>query len=80
MGMNVGTADEDGEDVQRVAKKYLTPERLVILVVGQKDEILQGSPTHPVKLTELGGGKLTHLPLRDPLTLKPMTQAAATGE
>jgi hypothetical protein len=60
------------DDVLRVAKKYLTLDQLVILAVGQKDEILLGHPDHPVKLTELVKGPLTDVPLRDPMTMKPM--------
>lgn len=65
------------DDVQRVAQKYLKPDRFVILVVGDKKEIMLGHPNHDVKLTQFGGGRLVDLPLRDPLTMKPIAAAKA---
>ena len=61
-------------DVQRVAKRLLTPDQAVILVVGQRDEILLGHPDHNDQLSDFGGGNLIEWPLRDPLTLRPMSE------
>ncbi len=63
------------DDVQTVAKKYLDEDRVVILMVGDKDEIEKGHPDHPTKVTDLGNGKIIDVPLRDPLTLEPLAKA-----
>lgn len=67
------------EDVQRVAAKHLHPERVAILVVGNKAEILKGHPDHPAQLEKLVPAPLTELPMRDPLTLEPIKASPESG-
>ena len=59
------------DDVLRVAQKYLQPEKLVILVVGNVDEITKGNPDKPqYSLTKVAkDGTIRRIPLPDPLTL-----------
>ena len=58
-------------DVQRVAREYLVPERMIIVVVGDQKEIDLGDEKHEVTLVSVApGGRVTTLPLRDPMTMK----------
>lgn len=63
------------DDVQRVAKRFLNVDDLVILIVGQKEQIMKGHPDHPMTLAKLTVHKVTELPMRDPLTMKPVVKA-----
>jgi zinc protease len=58
------------EDVQRTARDHLALDRLVLLVVGDREELLKGHPDYPARLQDLVPGSVHELPLRDPLTLE----------
>lgn len=60
------------EDLQRVARKHLDPEKMAILVVGDWDEIAKGDLEKRATMNDFFGGAVKHLPLRDPLTLEPL--------
>ncbi|MFZ2494066.1 MAG: pitrilysin family protein, partial [Thermoanaerobaculia bacterium] len=55
-------------DVQRVAKKVLDLDQMIVLAVGKASEIEAGDPDHPGAFAEITKLPLARLPLRDPLT------------
>ena len=59
------------EDVLRVAREYLHPDRLVMLVVGNLDAVEEGDPDNPdYILEELAGEPMMRIPLPDPFTME----------
>lgn len=54
------------EDVMRVAKKYIDPDQMSILIVGDIEACKSGDGKHPVTLSQFG--KITEIKLTDPLT------------
>jgi zinc protease len=59
-------------DVQRMAKKLLDPEKMVVLAVGKASDVEAGDADHPGALKDVAKLPLARVPLRDPLTLKPI--------
>ncbi len=60
-----------GDDVARVARQYLTPDQLVILITGDIATIEQGDPDNPeFSLDRLSNGPITRIPLPDPFTME----------
>ena len=61
----------DIEAVQLVAKKHLNLDKAIVLIVGQKQSIIDGHPDHPVNLKRLTSGSFQVLTIRNPLSMKP---------
>jgi zinc protease len=66
------------EDLQRVARKHLDPEKMAVLVVGDWDAIAPGDQEGRASMKDFFGGAVKHLPLRDPLTLEPLPADASS--
>lgn len=67
---NVAAVDAD--EIKKAMKKNLDPETMIMLVVGNIEEIMAGHPEHDARLTDFGEIKI--VPLRDPMTLKPIVE------
>ena len=59
------------EDIQRVAEKYLRPDKLITLAVGDVEAMMRGNPDKPLySFQKLAKGKPINLiPLPDPVTM-----------
>jgi len=61
-----------GSDIEKAMAADLDPNKMIVLVVGNIEEIMKGHPEHEAKLSDFG--EITELPLRDPMTLEPITE------
>lgn len=59
------------EDIQAVARKYLDPEAMKVMVIGRWDEIYAGDENGRATMGDIFEGRSTEVPLKDPLTLEP---------
>ena len=57
-------------DVLQVSKEYLNTDEIVLLVIGNWEEIEQGDPEKRANMTAFFNGNVTKIPLRNPLTLQ----------
>jgi len=64
------------EDIQRAAQKYLEPEEMALLIVGRWDEIAVGDLDGRADMSLFFDGQVHELPLRDPMTLEPLTPSS----
>ena len=61
-----------GDDIKKALSTDIEPDKMIMLVVGNIEEIMTGHPEHEARLSDFG--EIKELPLRDPLTLEPITE------
>jgi len=49
-------------------------DKMAVLVVGDWETIAPGDPTGRARMADFFNDQAEHLPLRDPMTMKPMPQ------
>jgi zinc protease len=67
---NVAAVSAD--EVKKAMTKNLDPETMIMLVVGNIEEIMKGHPEHEAQITDFG--EIKKVPLRDPMTLAPIVE------
>lgn len=61
----------DAGEIQKAFQRDIQPAKMVVLIVGNLAEILAGHPDHEAAIADLG--PITRVPLRDPMTLEPLS-------
>jgi zinc protease len=62
----------DAQAITAAMNENLDPDKMIVLMVGNVEEIMKGHPDHEAKLTDFG--PIHQVPLRDPLTLEPIVE------
>ncbi len=62
----------NGDAVAKAMGKDLDPDKMIVLVVGNIEEIMAGHPEHDARLTNFG--EIHKVPLRDPMTMEPISE------
>jgi predicted Zn-dependent peptidase len=62
----------DADAILSAFQRKVHPDKMIVLVVGNVDEIMEGHPDHEARFTDFG--EVKELPLRDPMTLEPIVE------
>ena len=60
----------DAQAIQQAFVDNVRPDEMLVLVIGNLEEILAGHPDHPDRMADFG--EQVRVPLRDPMTLEPL--------